>query len=78
MPPNWNAGTSNEVELAERIRDAGVALEPVERRGVQVEDGVAVARDLLRVGLAVQHPERRGRCARPASTENCPAANANR
>ena len=47
----------DEVELAERIRDRGVVLEPGERRGVQVEDGVAVARDLGRVGLAVEHPE---------------------
>ena len=57
MPPNWNDGISDEVELAERIRDRGVVFEPGERRGVQVEDGVAVARDLGRVGLAVEHPE---------------------
>ena len=47
-----------EVELAERIGDAGVALEPLERGGVQIEDRVAVARDLRRVGFAVEHPER--------------------
>ena len=58
MPPNWNDGHQQEVELAERIRDPRVALEPVERRGVQIEDRVAVARDLRGVGLAVEHPER--------------------
>ena len=47
-----------EVELAERIGNAGVLLEPRERRGVQIEDRVAVARDLLGVGLAVEHAER--------------------
>ena len=47
-----------EIELAERIRNAGVLLHPVERRGVQIEDRVAVPRDLLRVGFAVEHPER--------------------
>ena len=46
-----------EVELAERIRDAGVALEPGERRGVQIEDRVAVPRDFRGVGLAVEHAE---------------------
>ena len=78
MPPNWNDGISDEVELAERIRDRRVVLEPGERRGVQVEDRVAVARDLGGVGLAMEHPERRGRCACAVSTENLPAANANR
>ena len=48
----------HEIELAERVRDAGVVLEPGERRRMQVEDRVAVARDLGGVGLAMEHPER--------------------
>ena len=50
-------GHEQELELAERVRDPGVVFEPVERAGVQVEDRVAVSRDLRGVGLPVQHPE---------------------
>ncbi len=50
-----------EVELAPGIRDRGVAFEPGNRRGMQVEDRLAIARDLGGVGLAVQHPERAAR-----------------
>ena len=35
----------------------GVALEEFERARVQIEDRVAVARHLGRVGLAMEHPE---------------------
>ena len=47
-----------EVELAPGVRNAGVAFEPGERRGVQVEDRIAVPRDFCRVGLAMEHPKR--------------------
>ena len=47
----------HEVELAERVGNAGVLLEPGERRGVQVENRVAVARDFGGVGLAMEHAE---------------------
>ncbi len=57
-PAELEGRREEEVELAEPIGDAGVLLEPGQRRGVEVEDGVAVARDLLLVGLAVEHPER--------------------
>src|SRR6266850_1374208 len=50
-------GHQEEIELAERIRDTGVAFEPVERCGVQIEDRVAVAADFLRVCFAMEHPE---------------------
>ncbi len=46
-----------EVELLERIRDRGVLLEPGQRRGVQIEDRVAVASHLLRVRFAMEHPQ---------------------
>ena len=48
----------HEVELPERIRNARVVLEPRQRGCVQVEDRVAVARHLLRVGFAVEHAKR--------------------
>ncbi len=47
-----------EIELAPGIRDAGVALEPVERTGVQIEDRVTVPRHLGGIGLAMEHAER--------------------
>ena len=47
MPPNWKAGISTKIELAERIGDAGVVFEPRQRTGVQIEQGVAIARDFL-------------------------------
>ncbi len=47
-----------EVELAERIGDAGVAFHPVERRRMEIEDRVAIAGDLGRVGFAMEHPHR--------------------
>jgi hypothetical protein len=40
-PAELERGHEEEIELAERIRDTGVAFEPVERRRVQVEDRVA-------------------------------------
>ena len=48
----------NEVEFAERVGDLGVAFEPRQRRGMQIEDRVAIARDLRGVGLAVEHAVR--------------------
>ena len=69
-PAELERGHEEEVELPPGIRHARVGLEPVERRGVQVEDRVAVARDLGGVGLAVEHAERARRRAsrsRPAS-----------
>ena len=47
----------HEVELAELVGMRGVVLEPGERRGMQVEDRVAISGDLLRVGFAMEHPE---------------------
>ena len=47
----------DEVELAERIRNRGVALEELEGARVQLEDRVAVARHLRGVGFAMEHPE---------------------
>ncbi len=47
----------HKIELAPRVRNPRVAFEPRQRRGVQIEDGLAVARHLGGVGLAVQHPE---------------------
>ena len=49
----------HEVELAERIRDCRVVLEPSERGRVQIEDRLAVARDLRGIGLAMEHRNRR-------------------
>ena len=57
-PPVLEGRDQHEVELAERIGDPGVVLEPVEGGGVQVEDGLPVARHLGRVGLAMEHPQR--------------------
>ena len=51
-------GDEHEVELVERVRDAGVVFEPRQRRRVEVEDGVAVAGELFGVGLAVIHRHR--------------------
>ena len=51
-------GHEQEIELAELIGDSGVALEPLKRRRMEVEDRVTVARDLRGVGFAVQHAER--------------------
>ena len=48
---------STKSNLPNSIGDAGVALEPGERRGVQVEHRVAIPGDLLRVGLAMEHAE---------------------
>ena len=56
-PAELERRNHHDVELAERVRDAGVLLHPVESGGVQIEDGVAVVRDLLRVVLAVKHAE---------------------
>jgi hypothetical protein len=50
-------GHEEEIELAERIRDTGVAFEPIERRRVQVENRVAVASHFLRVGFTMDHSE---------------------
>ena len=57
MPPNWNAGIMHEVELAERVGNARVALHVFDGARVQVEDGVLVARNFGGVGLAVKHPK---------------------
>ena len=57
-PAELKRRNQHDVELAERIRDARVVLEPGERRRVEVEDRVPVARHLRRIGLAVKHPER--------------------
>ena len=51
-------GHEEEVELAPGIRDARVALEPFEGRGVQVEDRAPVPLEPSRVRLAVEHPQR--------------------
>ncbi len=48
----------DEVELAERVRNRGVALEKLERARVQIEDRLAIARHLGGVGFAMEHPER--------------------
>ena len=45
----------HEIELLERERDARVVLEPGQRGGVEVEDGVGVAQQAVAVGLAVVH-----------------------
>ena len=45
----------DEVELAPRIRDRCIRLEPRQRSGVEIKQRVSVARDLCRVGLAVEH-----------------------
>jgi hypothetical protein len=47
-----------EVELAERIGNAGVALERLERLRVQVEQHFAIARELGGIGLAMEHAHR--------------------
>ena len=58
-----------EIELSEWIGDAGVALHPLNRRRMQVEDRLAIPRDLRRVGLAVQHPKRTALALRPFHVE---------
>ena len=76
-PAELKRRDQHDVELAERVRDGGVPLEPFERRGVQIEDRIAVPRHFGRVRLAVEHPS-----ARPLRTAvsrvNLPATNANR
>ena len=57
-------GDRDEVELAERIGNRRVVLEPGKRRGVQVEDRVAVARDLRRRRSRGGTCGTCGRCAR--------------
>ena len=52
------SGDRHEIELAEGVGDRGIALEELEGAGVQVEDRLAIARHLGRVGLAVEHAER--------------------
>ena len=47
----------DEVEFGERVGNAGVALEPLDGGGVEVEDRLAVARDLRRIGLTMEHRE---------------------
>ena len=47
-----------EVELAPGIRDGRIAFEPGDCRRVEIENRVAVARDLGGIGLAVEHAER--------------------
>ena len=47
-----------EVEFLERVVDAGVVFEPVDRSGVQVEDLLDVALDGRRVRFPVQHRHR--------------------
>ena len=74
MPLNWNEGIRTTSNLPNGVRDRRVAFEPLQRRGVQVEDRVAVAGDFRGVGLAVQHPDlpsvARGRLDRePAGDE---------
>ena len=71
-------GDEQEVELAEGIGNAGVLLEPRERRGVQIEDRVAIARHLGGVGLAMEHAKRAAVALGGARRENLPAANAKR
>ena len=50
-------GNQHEVELAEGVRNGRVALEPLERRRVQIEDGVAVPFHLGCVRFAVEQAE---------------------
>ena len=63
-----------EIEFAEGVGNPRIAFQPLERRCVQVEDRVAVSRDLWRVGLAVQHSKPaavslRGLDKKPAGAE---------
>ncbi len=48
-------GDQCETELGIGVGDAGVVFEPVERRGMQVEDLIDVPRNFVLVGFAVQH-----------------------
>src|SRR5206468_9838658 len=40
---------------SKRIGNRSVLFEPVQRRGVKIKDSIAVARDLLRVRLPMEH-----------------------
>jgi hypothetical protein len=62
-------GHEQKIELAEWIWNARVALEPLKRRRVQVEDRLAVARDFRGVGFAMQHAERAAVPLRPFHAE---------
>jgi len=57
-PAELERGDGEERELPERIGNAGVVLEPAERRGVEVEDRLAVAEHFRGIGLPVHHRER--------------------
>src|SRR5215203_6590037 len=69
-PAELERRDQQEIELSERIWDSGIALEPFNRRGVEVENHVAVARHLGRVRLAMQHRELAPRTLRPLDLES--------
>ena len=56
-PAKLERRDQHEVELAERVRNRRVVLEPGERVGVQVEDRRPIACDLRGVRLTVEHAE---------------------
>jgi hypothetical protein len=56
-PAELERRDQHEVELAERIRNAGVILEPLERVSVQIENRLTIAGDLRGVGLTMEHAE---------------------
>jgi hypothetical protein len=47
----------HEVELAPRIFDVGVILQPLECLRMQIEERLAIARDLCRIRLAMKEPQ---------------------
>src|SRR5688572_18769737 len=47
----------DEVELPERVGNRRVALEPLERGGMEIEHRLPVPRHLCGIGLAMEHPE---------------------
>ena len=67
-----------EVELAPRVRDRGVAFEPRERRGMQVEDRLAIARRPWRRRSRDAASGTCGPSRSAVSIEKRPAANAKR
>ena len=56
-PAELKGGNHHEVELAPRVWNTGVGLEPRQRRRVLVKEHVAIAREARSVGLAMEHPE---------------------
>ena len=57
MPPNWNEGIRTKSNLPQGYGIEVYVFEPRQRPGVQVEQRIAVARDLGGVRLAVEHPK---------------------